>query len=488
MHSFSLCLIVLLSIFSKKMPKSIKPLSLCKHVYIYPAPLNLNYNYNHGVYARGYYNKPSSVYTITKRFTSGKKLAEKGAKVVSNHCNNAAGCTQGISNNPQTPQLKAPSHSGASNDASSSTASPNTSNTNTSTVPGPKTLAGNNNSVPKYSNIPSVPKQGDVSTQPKDNDLLAKVKNLTPISSIDFSKSQDMKNKPNTSSIPKPSDVSNQQNKNSWFNFWKSSNPNSNVTSTNTTVTSKETSETLTSEQSCEDLPNKSKYTSVKEFSDTEVIHYYWYSGLFKFKKSKNGDSYEDYGAITLSKEAHRIYTRLQNVRTIMKRKDPDNIANENIEGFIVGTLEINENTFIPLAIQTHLVVGIYDYTRGIIEIISMFTSEKGISETGQIGGPALMTKVLDNNIMGEKKDQYVSVVFPPLAVKPDQFTESEVGTSFIQKYPEVFDHLVDIKKNTDKYEPVPYNATGVTVENVHIIAEFLNIPTPYSHDKELPT
>lgn len=131
---------------------------------------------------------------------------------------------------------------------------------------------------------------------------------------------------------------------------------------------------------------------------------------------------------------------------------------------YAIVTTEITNDTLIPRSDQMHMLVvkGNLDIDKS-VDAIATLTSQAGI-KTG--AGVIENIKISDTQISGVKKNQYIAPMIPPQEIQSRDCIVIEKGTDYIQQ-DDILDKIKDVDEVVSRYETVPYNIQGFTVEKL---------------------
>jgi len=152
---------------------------------------------------------------------------------------------------------------------------------------------------------------------------------------------------------------------------------------------------------------------------------------------------------------------------------DSDTVnTTSNNTSYIVGTLAVNPTTEILEPHQSHLVVGSENDQE--ITVFATLTSEKG-TKTLHIINEKTTTKLSEKQVSGKEKGQYVRPISPNLKVKREDFEIHDEGTEYVND-PDIKQKLSNVKKETERFESISYNSTGITSDDLTDISNIKNI------------
>lgn len=217
-----------------------------------------------------------------------------------------------------------------------------------------------------------------------------------------------------------------------------------------------------------------------------------------QYYAEKNIVSFDYSGQAKLTPEARELYIsqvkpKLKLAEPIPEIKDSEeetllpNIKlslepmNENEN--IAGTLAVADSTEILSGPQSHIVIGVPDpKDDSKIIVDTHFTSEKGTgSGTAGCNTTTQITSVKE--FSGDKGAQYAVAIVPPFSVDRTDLKIHKEATAYSNK-PEVAKKLESLRNVSRRYEPVPYNQEGITMEDLDRLDELMPI---YNKQTNIP-
>src|SRR5271155_2414805 len=251
-----------------------------------------------------------------------------------------------------------------------------------------------------------------------------------------------------------------------WFNSYTKENSSHNQSKNPTTSTSQSTDQ---SSQTNENIDNQSSNIQTSFSPETENFCKFEKEGLIEFNYQTN---------TKLTKEAHEI-NRARQPKLILKNDDTNNsfekapLNEDNYDSFeitqkkpfLIGTLSIDHETEVLTPQQQHLTIA-KDNDEN-VTVFALFTSEKG-TKTGISNIPTTI-KVSETQVSGEKKNQYICAIIPPLNVDKADFNEKEDASNYIDN--DIQNKINDLEIQANKFQPINYNGKGITMNDLEDIS-----------------